>query len=63
MEKVKSKCSINALRRDGKKKPLAKVTQVVPTASIKYLSTGLTLIIDLCGKTFGWVMQKVLSTC
>lgn len=53
-EQVLHKCSKEGL----KEKPFAKVTQMVPTAITRYLSAGLTLVIDLCGKIFGWVMQR-----
>ena len=53
---MQTKCSINALKKGETKKPLAKVTQMVPTATARCLSIGLTLITDLCGEVFGWVM-------
>lgn len=62
MEKAKSRCSTNNLRKEEKKKPLAKVNQIVPTATSRYLSTGLTLVIEFFGKIFGSFMQKVLGT-
>lgn len=48
MEKVKSRCSTNDLRKDEKKKLLVKVTQIVPTATSRYLGPGLTLVRIFC---------------